>query len=251
MAKLSEKHFRRGRRPALHTQRRAYFLRWTLQERIQHWLLAASFIVLVFTGFALEYPDSWWAWPFVVIAPAVDLRGSLHRIAATVNIILAFYHILWLIISPRGRAQFRFMLLRRQDFRDLIHMMRYNLGKTDQHPRFGHFTYWEKFEYWALIWGTVIMAVTGLMLWFENAALRLVPLKILELATAIHLYEAILASLAILVWHFYFVIFSPAVYPMNFSMITGYLSREEMQQEHAIELAFLENTESMLTNESR
>lgn len=250
LEKVREKKTGRKGQKQRHTKR-MYYLRWTRHERIQHWLLAGSFIVLVFSGFALEYPESWWAWPFITLAPAVDLRGTLHRAAATLNIALALYHLLWLIISPRGRGQFRFMILRKQDFRDMLNMLRYNLGKTTQHPRFGHFTYWEKFEYWALIWGTIIMATTGLMLWFENATLRLVPLKVIELATVIHLYEAILASLSILVWHFYFVIFSPAVYPMNFSMITGYLSREEMLEEHELELSFYENTEPIPTNEPR
>ena len=118
--------------------------------------------------------------------------------------------------------------------------VRRNLGKNVPLPLYGHFTYWEKFEYWALVWGTVVMALTGLILWFENISLIIVPLWILNVATVIHFYEAILATLAIFIWHFYFVIFNPAVYPVNFSMFNGFITYKEMEEEHAGELQDIE-----------
>lgn len=211
------------------------YLRWTKAERVQHWILAVAFFLLVATGFALKYPESWWAWPFVY-AGNIDLRGILHRAAATAYIALSLYHILYLIFSARGRAQFRALMIRLQDLRDLAWQVRRNLGKHAPAPEYGHFTYWEKIEYWALIWGTVVMVVTGLLLWFENISLRYLPLWALDVATVIHLYEAILASVSILVWHFYFVIFDPNVYPLNFSMVNGYLTQQQMEEEHAGEL---------------
>lgn len=212
------------------------YLRWTLNERIQHWFLAISFILLVFTGFALKYPETWWAWPFVFASNTIDLRSFLHRLAATVTMALGLYHIGYLIFAERGRQQWRALMLRWQDFRDMRQQILHNLGKAPSEPRYGHFTYWEKLEYWALIWGTVVMAVTGLMLWFENISLRFLPLWALDIATVIHFYEAILATFAIIVWHFYFVIFNPNTYPINFSMFNGHLTHEEMEMEHAGEL---------------
>lgn len=216
--------------------RKQLYLRWTKIERIQHWVLAITFIILVITGFALKYPDSWWTWPFVYAGQKIDLRGITHRIAATFYLALALFHLWYLIFTERGRAQFNAMRIRWQDAIDLRKQIRFNLNKSTERPKFGHFTYWEKAEYWALIWGTIVMAGTGLTLWFENIALKLLPLWVLDLSTVIHLYEAILASLAILVWHFYFVIFNPEVYPVNFSMFDGHITQHEMEEEHAGEL---------------
>lgn len=225
-----------------HTDR--MYLRWTKNERIQHWTLAISFAILVLTGFALKFPESWWAWPFLFGGGSIDVRGDLHRLAATAYLILSVYHVGYIAFTARGRMQFRSMMLRLQDFKDLKNQMAHSLGRNEGHPSYGHYTYWEKMEYWALVWGTVVMAGTGLALWFENLALKIMPLWILDLATVVHLYEAILASLAILVWHFYFVIFDPTVYPVNFSMFDGHLTQEQMEHEHPGELKAILNREA-------
>jgi formate dehydrogenase gamma subunit len=208
------------------------YLRWTMTERIQHWVLAITFSLLVITGFALKYPESWWAWPFAM-AGAFDLRGFLHRLAATFYLALSLYHLGYLFFTTRGRAQLRALMLKIQDFIDMKRQVWRNLGKHAPLPQYGHFTYWEKLEYWALAWGTAIMAFTGLILWFENISLKIFPLWILDVSTVIHFYEAILATLAIFIWHFYFVIFNPTVYPVNFSMFNGYITEEGMREEHA------------------
>ena len=98
-------------------------------------------------------------------------------------------------------------------------------------------------EYWALIWGTVIMSVTGLLLWFENTAMAYFPKWLLDVATVVHLYEAWLATLSIIIWHFYAVIFNPQVYPLNWSMITGWLTEEEMIEEHPGEYERLQDSD--------
>jgi cytochrome b subunit of formate dehydrogenase len=119
--------------------------------------------------------------------------------------------------------------------------MLYLVGKSDEMPRLGRFSYIEKMEYWAVVWGTVIMGGTGFILWFENIFLKYVFTTGMDIATAIHYYEAILASLAILVWHFYFIFFNPDVFPMSKVWYKGTLTREEMEKEHPLELEILEN----------
>jgi cytochrome b subunit of formate dehydrogenase len=99
--------------------------------------------------------------------------------------------------------------------------MAYFLGKNEHPPTAPWVGYPEKMEYLAVIWGTLVMAVTGLILWFENIALAWLPTWVIDVSTVVHFYEAILASLAILVWHFYAVIFDPLVYPMDFAWLTG------------------------------
>jgi cytochrome b subunit of formate dehydrogenase len=113
------------------------------------------------------------------------------------------------------------MMFRFQDLRDMIRLQRYNLGLDAERPRFGKFSYIEKAEYWALMWGMVVMAVTGVLLWFNNTTLRYLSNWITDIATAVHFYEAVLATLAILVWHFYWTIFDPEVYPMDASWWHG------------------------------
>lgn len=210
----------------------AHYLRWTKNERIQHWLLAASFILLVITGFALKYPESWWVRPFTGIEWLFDLRGLLHRIAGAVFIILGIYHVFYLAGTERGRHLWRAFIPRMRDLRHLSQNIAFNLGLRKQAPQFDHFSYMEKAEYFALIWGAVIMGVTGIMLWFEDLTLTFFARWVIDLVTVIHLYEAWLATLAIVVWHFYYVIFNPDVYPINTSMVDGKLSEKEMRDEY-------------------
>jgi len=122
-----------------------------------------------------------------------------------------------------------------QDFRFFWRRMLYYIGRGEHVSCVQRFSYVEKAEYWALIWGTVVMTLTGFVLWFENQALRAMPKWLLDLATLIHYYEAWLAFLAIVVWHLYMVIVNPDVYPMNWTWLTGRISEEHLRHEHPLE----------------
>jgi len=187
--------------------------------RIAHGLAAASFIVLVYTGFALKYPESWWAGMLQV--PDGEPRGVVHRIAAVGLIGACFFHFAHLAVSARARSQMAAFLPKKADFTEFAHRLGYNLGRRSSPPVPTRVGYVEKVEYWAALWGTLVTAVTGLVLWFENFTLTWLPGWVPEAATVLHFLEAILATLAILVWHFYFVIFDPAVYPMDMTWLTG------------------------------
>lgn len=220
------------------------FLRWTLSERIQHWTVAISFALLAVTGFALRYPEAAWAKPLLIFEGSFGLRGLLHRTAAVVFIALSLYHVSYLLLTKRGRALLKSVWISRTDWTDFWQNLRYFLGRRSNPPAFDHFSYVEKLEYWALIWGSLVMTITGLLLWFDQIALTIFPLWMFEVFTAIHLYEAWLATLAIFVWHFYFVIFNPEVYPLNTSMISGSMNEHEMEREHGRELERLTSAES-------
>ncbi|MFQ5665340.1 MAG: formate dehydrogenase subunit gamma [Candidatus Binatia bacterium] len=222
----------------------AYYMRWSRAERIQHWILALSFLVLVITGFALRYPDTWWVRPFTGYEWLFNLRGVVHRIAGASLILLGLYHVTYLAVTARGRLQIAALRPRLQDVRQALQNLRYNLGASEQKPKFGHYSYFEKVEYWALVWGTMVMGTTGLMLWFFSSTLRLFPRWVIDLATVIHLYEAWLASLAIVVWHFYYVVFNPDVYPLDSSMLNGLINEEELLDGHAAEWEALQKQPS-------
>ncbi|HTS13434.1 MAG TPA: cytochrome b/b6 domain-containing protein [Candidatus Limnocylindrales bacterium] len=183
--------------------------------RLAHALTLISFPVLVVTGFALKFPDSWWARPFLLWEGHFAFRGTLHRIAAVVLLTALGYHIVNLIVDRRAAMIIRHMVPRIRDFRDLQDMFAYNLGFSDERPVFGEFSYVEKMEYLAYMWGTIVMAFTGFILWFNTVALRYFPKWVLDASAALHYYEAILATFAILIWHMYSVVFDPDIYPLD------------------------------------
>ena len=202
--------------------------RMNLNFRIAHWLVVVSFPVLVLTGFALKYPDAWWAAPLVAFEGRMAFRGALHRIAGVLLVISMVYHFVHMARVPRDRVILRQMLPRMKDLWDLWGAIRHNLGRGPR-PLFGMFSYAEKAEYLAFVWGTLVMAGSGLILWFNNWSLRNLPKWVSDAATALHWYEAILATAAILVWHFYMVIFDPDVYPMDKAWITGRASAAHLE----------------------
>jgi predicted CXXCH cytochrome family protein len=212
------------------------YLRMTLDERIQHMALAISFITLVITGFMLHFPDAWWVRHIRDLSSdAFEYRSILHRVAAVMLVLVSIYHIFYISATDRGRRLIKDLLPKYEDFIDAINMAKFNFGISKNKPKLDRFSYIEKAEYWALIWGTVVMTATGVIMWFDNTFIGLFTKLGWDIARTIHYFEAWLAFLAIVVWHFYFVIFSPSVYPMNLSWITGKIPEEEMREEHAKE----------------
>jgi len=196
--------------------------RMKLHFRIAHWLVVASFPVLVITGFALKFPDSWWARPALILEGRFAFRGTLHRVAAIVLLVSIAYHIAHLILVRLDRAVLSSLKPALGDLRHVRDTLLYNLGLSDTAPvHSGCASYVEKIEYWAFVWGTCVMTATGFLLWFNSFALRHFPKCVSDAATALHYYEAILATLSILIWHMYTVVFDPAIYPMDRSWITG------------------------------
>jgi cytochrome b subunit of formate dehydrogenase len=214
--------------------------RMNRSERLQHFLTLSSFFVLVITGFALKFK---WSLPLLSDATNVSLRGNGHRAAALVMVGTSLYHVFYAVFTARGRDQLGHMMPRWQDALDVVGMLQYYAGLSDHRPKFGRYGYVEKAEYLALVWGTIVMIVTGFMLWFENETLKRIPMWGLDVATLVHFYEAILATLAIFVWHLYYVIVNPDFAPMSLTWIDGKLSRHHMEHEHPLELEEIEERE--------
>jgi cytochrome b subunit of formate dehydrogenase len=202
-------------------------------ERIQHILTFTTFFILVITGFALKFK---WSIPMVSAEANVLLRSWGHRVAAVLMVVTSIYHLFYAIFTPRGRGHMWRMMPRWKDAEDIYGTLRYYIGLTDHKPKFDRFSYVEKAEYLALVWGTIVMAVTGFLLWFQDEALRHIPMWGLDVATIVHYYEAILATLAIIVWHLYYVFLNPDFAPMSFAWLDGKLSRHDMEHEHPLEL---------------
>ena len=205
--------------------------RMNLTQRIQHLALLTSFITLVLTGFALRYPSSWLATAFL----NEHIRSLIHRIAAVVMIVAGLYHVRYLATTADGRQFAKDMLPDWKDVTDVRDALLYYLGYSEQRPMFRRFSYAEKAEYWALVWGTIVMAATGLMAWFKVFTGGRVPGWWIDAALTIHWYEAILATLAIIVWHLYAVIFDPDAYPINWAWFDGRMSFEHYEHEHPLD----------------
>jgi cytochrome b subunit of formate dehydrogenase len=201
-------------------------LRMNLWFRMAHWGIMASFPTLVVTGFALKYPENWWAKPLLMWEAGTGVRGGLHRTAAMVMIAATVFHFVHLIMKRKDRSFVWAMIPRLKDATDMLHVFRFNLGFTKEEPKFAKFNYAEKMEYWAFMWGTMVMALSGFLLWFNNFTLRHFPKWVSDAATAVHWYEALLATFSILIWHFYLVIFDPMVYPMDTAWLDGKISAD-------------------------
>ena len=210
-------------------------IRFNLSEIIQHLLLFLSFTTLVISGFALRFPDAWWAKWMLRSEAGAHFRSDLHRIAAVIFILVSLYHLGYIILTKRGRAQLRALFPTSDDIFQVIQNINYHLGLTRNGPKFDRYAYIEKAEYWALIWGAIVMAVTGFPMWFENFFLKFMPTWLLNIFRAVHFYEAILATSAIIVWHMFFMLFEPESYPINLGMIFGRITEKELEEKHPAE----------------
>lgn len=211
--------------------------RMSLSQRWQHVILGTSFVVLAITGFALKFPDSWLA---KLMGSSEPFRRWSHRVAGIVMLLIGAYHVVYVLSTREGRKLIKDFFPLKKDLRDVIGNIRYLAGLSGAKPKIARFGYAEKMEYWAVIWGTIIMGSTGLAIWFKIDVTRFLPRWAVDVALTIHYYEAILACLAIIVWHFYHVIFDPDVYPMNTACVNGRVSKEWMEEEHGAELEEIE-----------
>ncbi|MBN2343475.1 MAG: cytochrome b/b6 domain-containing protein [Deltaproteobacteria bacterium] len=212
--------------------------RWAV---LQHSLLMLSFTVLCVTGFALRFSGSWWEDILFGWEGGAPMRGLIHRGSAMVFVFTVIVHVGYLF-TAEGRSFMKGMLPRWMDVTQALQMVKYNVTGKGEHPRFGRFSYVEKAEYWALVWGTAIMSMTGFFLMLDNVAASMFPKGLLDVLLIIHYYEAWLALLAIVVWHLYSAVFRPSAYPMNPAWITGKMPLKMYKEEHPADEETIKST---------
>lgn len=214
--------------------------RFRLMARIEHIVLLISFSVLGITGLPQKFAAAGWAEAMIDFMGGIETTRLIHHYSAIILTIGSVYHLFtsaYRLFVKRERMRIMF---RAQDARDLWAWIRFNLGLLNEHPRMPKFNFGEKFEYWAVVWGTAVMAITGFMLWNPIATTSIFPGQFIPAAKAAHGGEAVLAVLSILTWHMYNVL----VKHRNFSMFTGKLPRHQMEEEHGLELERLDKGES-------
>jgi len=211
---------------------RGEYPRFRLMARIEHMLLLTSFTILCLTGLPQKFPFSPISQGLIALLGGIETVRMIHRWAAVVLILGSVYHLLTSSYRLFVRHERMRMLPDIKDAYDLRDTVTYNLGLQDTPPKMRKFNFGEKFEYWAVVWGTAVMIVTGFILWNPINATRIISGELIPVALLAHGWEAVLAAVSIVIWHLYNVL----VKHRNKSMFTGMLDQHIMEEEHALEL---------------
>lgn len=211
------------------------FQRWDRSQMRQHQLLIFAVVLLTVTGLPLRFASQPVSQTFVKLIGGAALASKLHHFGGFLLIVVCVWHLLYLLLR-RGHRMSLAILPNKQDLFDVRDELLWLIGKRDSEPKYGRYSWIEKFEYWAMAWGSIVMIVTGLILWFPVTAAKVVDGIGIELATVVHGYEALLAALSIAIWHMYHVHLRADVWPMNRMWLTGTMTESEMRHHHPLEL---------------
>jgi cytochrome b subunit of formate dehydrogenase len=217
-------------------------VRFDIHQRLQHFLMLASFLALAFTGLPQKFPDwevSQW---LIGMWGGLDTARTIHRVAGLVLIIDCMYHLGYIAYGTavlKKSLPIR-MIPTPKDVLDFLQDLLYWFGRSSEKPQFGRFSYREKFDYWAIFWGMPVMALSGLILMFPVLVSKLLPSDAVSVALVAHSDEAVLAVLWIFIVHFFFVHLNPRFFPLNRAMFTGKMPRRLYAEEHPLELAALD-----------
>jgi len=209
--------------------------RLSLHVRVQHMILFSSCILLILTGLPIKFHEA------AVSAFLIDIMGGpnvtriLHRIGAIALTFIGFYHLFYCMAFEEGRKTFGLLIPKPQDAKDALHQILYFLGVKKDRPLFGRFSYIEKFDYWAVYWGMVVMITSGYILWFKDLTINAFGKFVFDIGREAHSDEALLATLAIVVWHFYNVHFNPHKFPGSLTWLNGKITMHEFKEEHPLE----------------
>lgn len=208
--------------------------RFNLQTRIQHGLLVISLAILMFTGFPIKFADSPLSAAVVRLFGGFETMLRVHYAGATLLIVTAVYYLTTLVVALfRRRLDFA-VVPRLTDFKLFFQHIAYLVGRRHEPPKFGKFTWWEKFEFWAVVWGTVVMGLSGLTLAFPELAAQYVPRWFIGVLRVAHSNEALLAFLALLVGHMFAVHLSPLVFPASGAWLHGRISLAQVHEDHGM-----------------
>jgi cytochrome b subunit of formate dehydrogenase len=230
-----------------------YFKRFNLNQRIQHVVLLVAFAALAITGLPLKFHDWSISQSLMTLLGGADVTRLIHRYAAFTFAGVFFFHLLYLMVRALvERVRIRKLGIKRvypifpdlQDLRDFFRLAAHYLGFIRRPPKFGHYDMFQKFEYWAGMWGFIIMIVTGLINWFPVTATGFLPGWFIPLSLSLHGWEAVLAVLSVALIHLYSTVWSPRIFPIDASIWSGNISRERIAEEHPLEYEHLTKTNS-------
>lgn len=207
---------------------------------VEHVAHVITFVVLVCTGLSQRFYSldiSQW---IILHLGGIDNVRLIHRFAGVVFSLEVITHLTVAAIGIVYKKWQPSMVITKKDFTDVVHNIRYYLGLENSPTRGGRYTYKQKFEYWGILTGVLMMMLTGVILWFPAVVTKFLPGEIIPAAKVLHTNEALVVFLIIAIWHVYSAIFSPEVFPLDTSIFTGYISKSRMLREHPDELAEME-----------
>jgi cytochrome b subunit of formate dehydrogenase/nitrate reductase gamma subunit len=227
---------------AMKENHREAYWRFNAFHRFIHLVMMITFIGLALTGLPLKYPGAFWAKGLMFLWGGVKGAGIIHRWCAGITFGYFALHLLWVLyylLISKGKLLGQDSLVpSRKDFQDLYSHILYFLGKG-QPPRFDRFTYWEKFDYWAVFWGIAFIGASGLLLWFPEFFSRFLPGLFFNIAYTIHSDEALLATGFIFIVHLFNAHLRAGVFPMDKSIFTGKIDAKEIIERHPLEWEYL------------
>lgn len=209
--------------------------RFSPRERREHLAVMALFAALALTGFPQKFYDHRWAQVLTGWLGGVDTARWFHRAAGLTFGALLLGHILRLVVSVVRRTTSLSMVPTRQDFRDAVQTIDYYLRRSESAPRFDHFDYRQKFEYWGMLVGSAVVVGTGVALLFPIQAAVWLPGQLIPAAYVAHSQEGLMAFLVVIVWHIYNAHLNPDVFPFDRSIFSGEISEHRLRHEHALE----------------
>jgi cytochrome b subunit of formate dehydrogenase len=209
--------------------------RFDLIQRIQHIILFVCLIILSLTGLALRFHSTWFGRLLMKVEGGEEVRGVIHRITALIFMGFCIYHFFYAVINRLGHQELMSLKPTGKDFKDLLNSIGFNLGLTKKRPQYDRFSYKEKFQYGGVAFGSIVMIITGLILWAGTNFMSLLPKWVLDLTLIIHGYEGVLLFVILFVWHIYNIHLSPDVFPMGKVWWTGKITVEEMKENHPLE----------------
>ena len=213
------------------------FVRFSFSQRAEHFTMMISFTILVVTGLPQKFYGDAWAQAIMIALGGIETVRLVHRACAVLFVLEGIYHIGYIGRLVASGDFTPSMIPGVRDIRDAINTFKYCIGTSSVMPRFGRFDYRQKFEYWGVVMGWLIMVSTGLIMVFPAQATQLLPGAFIPAAQEMHGGEALLVLLIVVIWHLYGAHFNPQRFPGDTSIFTGKISRERMIQEHPLEYA--------------
>ncbi len=218
------------------------FVRFSLSQRAEHLFMMVSFTALVITGVPQKFFWAGWAQAIILALGGIEATRAIHHVFAAIFCLEAVYHAAWIALTvARGRFT-PSMIPGLKDVRDAVANLKYCFGVAPRAPAYDRFDYRQKFEYWGVVMGSIIMIATGAVLLFPAEVTRLVPGALVPASREMHGGEALLAFSVIVIWHLYGSHLNPDRFPADTTIFTGRISRERMIEEHPLEYARLTGT---------
>jgi formate dehydrogenase subunit gamma len=222
-------------------------VRFNRHQRAQHFIMMSSVLILILTGMPQKFFDLGVSQWMIAVFGGLDSARMIHRVAGVAMLFAGFYHVAYILytIVALKRPVPVWMLPSLKDFTDFFQAIGYYLGMNKTKPKFGRFSYFEKFDYFAVFWGVPVMGLTGLILWFPTVVTQYLPGVVVPVAGIAHSDEAILATGWLLVVHFYNAHWAPHIFPFNKSIFTGRVSERRYKHEHPMEYQQIVETEQV------